>query len=121
MLGELQVNAATCEPENGARLTEGPVSVRGYAIAGGGRRLGRVDVSTDGGSTWSQTDLREGVEDPWAWTLWEATLELGPGEHRILARALDSSAITQPATAAEVWNFKGYANNSWHRVGVNVR
>ncbi|MDQ4128699.1 MAG: molybdopterin-dependent oxidoreductase, partial [Actinomycetota bacterium] len=121
MLGELQVNAAICEPEDGARLAAGPVSVRGYAIAGGGRRAGRVDVSTDDASTWSQADLREGVEDPWVWTLWEANLELGPGEHRIVARALDSSAATQPATAAEVWNFKGYANNSWHGVRVTVR
>ncbi len=121
MLGELQVNAAICEPEDGARLSAGQISVRGYAIAGGGRRVGRVDVSTDGGRTWSQTDLREGADDPWAWSLWEATLELGPGEHRIVARALDSSAATQPATAAEVWNFKGYANNSWHGVKVTAR
>ena len=121
MLGELQVNAAICEPENGARLTERPVSVRGYAIAGGGRSVGRVDVSTDGGRTWVPTDLREGADDPWAWSLWEATLDLGPGEHRIVARPLDSSAATQPATAAEVWNFKGYANNSWHGVNVTAR
>ena len=121
MLGELQVNAAICEPGDGARLTAGPVSVRGYAIAGEGRRVGRVDVSTDGGRTWSQTDLREGADDPWAWSLWEATLELGQGEHRIVARALDSSAATQPATAAEVWNLKGYVNNSWHGVKVTAR
>jgi sulfite oxidase len=47
-------------------------------------------------------------------------LKLGPGEHRIVVRALDSSAATQPATAQEVWNFKGYANNSWHGVGVTA-
>jgi sulfite oxidase len=121
MLDELQVNVAICEPGDGVRLTAGPVSVRGYAIAGGGRRVGRVDVSTDGGRAWAQTALREGADDPWAWSLWEATLELGPGEHRIVARALDSSAATQPATAAEVWNFKGYANNSWHGVNVTAR
>lgn len=70
---------------------------------------------------WSQTDLREGTDVPWAWSFWEATLELGPGEHRIVVRALDSSATTQPAMAAEVWNFKGYANNSWHGVKVTAR
>jgi sulfite oxidase len=37
------------------------------------------------------------------------------------ALALDSSAGTQPATAEEVWNFKGYANNSWHGVRVAAR
>ena len=120
MLGELQLNAAICEPGDGAKLTAGPVCVRGYAIAGGGRRVRRVDVSTDGGGTWSRADLREGADDPWAWSLWEAILELGPGEHSIVARALDSSAATQPATAKEVWNFKGYANNSWHGVEVTA-
>ena len=120
MLGELQVNAAICEPGDGARLTAGPVYVRGYAIAGGGRRVGRVDVSVDEGKTWVHADLKEGADEPWAWSLWEATLDLDPGEHRIVARALDSSAATQPATAAEVWNFKGYANNSWHGVEVTA-
>jgi len=119
MLGELQANAAICEPAEGEALGAGPVSVRGYAIAG--RRVERVDVSSDGGRTWVQADLREGADDPWAWTLWEARVELPPGEHRIVARALDSSGATQPATAAEVWNFKGYANNSWHGVRVVAR
>ena len=120
MLGELQVNAAICEPGDGARLPAGPVYVRGYATAGGGRQIRRVDVSTDGGETWTQADLGEGAEDPWAWSFWETTIELGPGEHRIVVRALDSSAAIQPATAKEVWNFKGYANNSWHCIAVTM-
>ncbi len=121
MLGELQTNAVICEPEQNRALESGPVQVRGYAVSGGGRSVERVDVSRDGGLTWLQADLREGAGDPWAWTLWEATLELGPGEHRVVARALDSSAATQPATAEEVWNFKGYANNSWHGIRVVAR
>ena len=121
MLGDLQVDAAICEPEEGEALDAGPIGVRGYAVAGGGRSVERVDVSSDGGRTWVQAALSEGADEPWAWSLWEANLELGPGEHRISARALDSSAGTQPATAEEVWNFKGYANNSWHGVRVSVR
>ena len=27
---------------------------------------------------------------------------------------------TQPASVEGVWNFLGYANNAWHRVGVEV-
>ena len=27
----------------------------------------------------------------------------------------------QPATAEEVWDFKGYANNTWHGVRVVAR
>lgn len=121
MLGEMQVNAAVCEPGEDEESSAGPVSVRGYALAGGGRRVERVDVSQDGGETWTQADLGEGAEEPWAWTFWEATIDLGPGEHRVVVRAVDSSAATQPKAAAEVWNFKGYANNSWHGVRVVVR
>lgn len=118
MLGELQTNAVICEPGEGEKVGAGLVAVRGYALAGGGRRVERVDVSRDGGRTWVQADLAGRSEDPWAWTLWEASFELSPGEHHIVVRALDSAATTQPATAAEVWNFKGYANNSWHGVRV---
>jgi sulfite oxidase len=121
MLGEMQVNAAICEPTEGEELSARSVSVRGYAIAGGGRSVERVDVSADGGRTWAQASLTEGADDPWAWTLWEVTVDLGPGEHRLVARALDSGATTQPASAEEVWNFKGYANNSWHGVRVVAR
>ena len=121
MLSEMQVNAVICEPPDGASLDAGLVYVRGYAVAGGGRRVERVDVSSDGGRSWVQADLLEGADDPWAWSFWEANLDLLSGEHRIVVRALDSSAGTQPATAAEVWNFKGYANNSWHGVRVVAR
>lgn len=121
MLGELQVNAAICEPGDGETLQAGHLAVLGYAVAGDGRRVARVDVSSDGGDTWVQADLVEGAEEPWAWSLWEATVEIAPGEHRIVARAVDSSAATQPTTGKEVWNFKGYANNSWHSVRFVAR
>ncbi len=121
MLGEMQVNAVICEPGQGETASAGRVAVRGYAVAGGGRGVERVDVSADAGRTWIQAELGEGANEPWAWTFWEATIDLGPGEHRVVARAVDSSASTQPAAAGEVWNFKGYANNSWHGVGVVLR
>ena len=121
MLGEMQLNAAICEPAEGEALAAGPLVVRGYALAGGGRRVERVDVSADAGKTWVQAELGEGADEPWAWTFWEAALDLSPGERRVVARAVDSSAATQPKAAEEVWNFKGYANNSWHGVRVAAR
>ena len=27
----------------------------------------------------------------------------------------------QPANTREVWNFKGYVNNAWHRVRLTLR
>ena len=48
-------------------------------------------------------------------------LDLGPGGHRIVARAVDSSADTQPKSASEVWSFEGYANNPRHGLRVTAR
>jgi sulfite oxidase len=117
MLGESPVNSVICSPAAGGRLPAGRVTVRGWAVAGGGREVARVDVSVDGGATWKTADLIAG-ETGWAWRFWETPLDLAAGEHEILCRAFDAAAQTQPAQPAEVWNFKGYANNAWHRVRV---
>lgn len=119
MLGELPVNAVICAPEDGEALAAGPVTVRGYAITGGDRRIERVDVSADGGETWAQADPTEESRHRGTWHFWEARLDLPPGIHRIFVRALDSAANTQPEDPRGVWNFKGYLNNSWH--GITVR
>lgn len=120
-LGETPLNAVTCDPSDGASVRDGHVTFRGYAVAGGGRRIERIDLTTDGGQTWVGAELREGEDHAWAWRFWEATLELDSGEHRIAVRAVDSAADTQPESAASIWNFKGYSNNAWHGIAVNAR
>lgn len=120
MLGETPLNSIVCDPAEGEALTEGPVSVRGYAIVGGDRRVERVEVSPNGGNTWVEANLEEGGNHPTAWRFWEASLNLGPGMHQIAVRATDSASGTQPENVEEVWNFQGYANNAWHRVNVRV-
>lgn len=119
MLGELQVNSAICSPAPGATVAAGMVEVRGYAIAGGNRRVERVDVSADGGKRWLQAELSGG--EPFAWRLWRAVARLEPGVHELCARAWDSAAQTQPEGVAPLWNFKGYMNNAWPRVRLKVR
>jgi len=117
MLGELSVNAVICRPAHEKTVPAGPVPVQGYAITGGERSVERVDVSTDGGETWTTAALQEG-NDPWAWRLWETSVDLSPGRYELVARAWDSAANTQPELAEQVWNFKGYMDNSWHRIEV---
>jgi sulfite oxidase len=119
MLSELDVNAVICTPEPHAILLAGSTDVRGYALAGGDHTVARVDLSIDGGTTWTQAQL-EGDEQPSTWRLWHAQLDLQPGEHEIIVRAVDSGANTQPADVGDVWNFKGYMNNAWHRVMVHI-
>jgi sulfite oxidase len=119
MLGELAVNSAICRPGDGEVLPTGPVILEGWALAGGGRLVERVDVSADGGERWVQAELR-GERDPWQWRLWRAELELAAGEHELVARAWDSAASTQPEDPSKLWNLKGYANNAWPRARVRV-
>jgi sulfite oxidase len=118
-LGETPVNAVICRPGDGETVPAGPVHAEGYAVAGGDRRITRVELSVDGGRTWGAADL--GMEEhPWAWRFWEARLDLSPGRNEIVARAWDSAANTQPEDVRKVWNFKGYVNCAWHRVTVHV-
>jgi sulfite oxidase len=121
-LSVVAVNAAILCPEDRQTLPAGPVRVSGYAVAGEDRGLARVDVSVDGGRSWQQADLGPGTEmGPWAWRLWQTTVDLPPGPGEIIARAWDTSATTQPECAAHVWNPQGYVNNSWARVHVTRR
>lgn len=114
MLGQMQLNSVICTPGADVRLPAGPVEVRGYAVAGGARQVARVDVSVDGGRSWQPAEL-EGQARPWAWRLWRAAFILAPGRHELVVRAVDTGVNVQPADMQQVWNFKGYAANAWHR------
>jgi sulfite oxidase len=120
MLGEAPVSSVILAPQDKATIAAGKVTVRGWSLAGGNRSVARVDVSADGGETWTVADFVQG-EGAFVWRLWEAVLDLKPGSQEIVCRAFDTAAQTQPGSAAQVWNFKGYANNSWHRVRVTAR
>jgi hypothetical protein len=37
-----------------------------------------------------------------------------------MVRATDSSGATQPDRIEDTWNVKGYANNAWHRIAVEL-
>ncbi|MDX6714726.1 MAG: sulfite oxidase [Baekduia sp.] len=116
-LGLVALNADVLAPAGGETVAAGPLEVRGYAFAGGERHVARVDVSLDGGTTWSQADLLDDLGQ-WAWRHWRITVTLAPGEHEILVRAWDSSAATQPEDEAALWNPKGYVNTARPRVRV---
>lgn len=119
MLGELPVNSVICIPEDEARISSGEVLITGYAISGGGRSIERVEISTDDGQNWIRAEL--GEQHQWTWTIWTVSLPMNPGDHTVTVRAWDSAAQTQPQRLEDVWNFKGYVNNAWHRILIEVR
>lgn len=119
-LGLVAVNADILSPDDGAEVPTGPTRITGYTFAGGDRTVVRVDVSSDGGASWTQAELGDQA-GTWSWRHWWTTVDVGPGDQRILARAWDSSAALQPADPASLWNPKGYANNSWARLRLRGR
>lgn len=119
MLGELPVNSAICVPVEGANVAAGTVHIAGWATPGGERHIARVEVSVDGGDTWTEASFREPARS-FVWTQWELHVDLPAGDHVVLARAADSDGVEQPRDAAPLWNFKGYMNNAWHRITVHA-
>jgi hypothetical protein len=79
--------------------------------------LERVEVSTDGGTTWAQAEL-EPAEHRWAWRGWRFRWHAEAGRHVLCSRARDAAGNEQPLEPA--WNLGGYANNAIQTVVVNV-
>ncbi|MFI5134931.1 MAG: molybdopterin-dependent oxidoreductase, partial [Chitinophagales bacterium] len=118
-LGELGVNCVITSPTNNFISDDESITVNGYALSSGGRKIVRVDLSSNGGKSWVTANItHEG--GLWAWCFWETQLILQKGEHDIVARAFDSAVNTQPEDPRHTWNFKGYMNNAWHRVKIIV-
>jgi len=97
-------------------LEPGRVVVRGRAWSGLGAVVS-VEVSADGGASWSAARLAPS-SSPWAWRSWEWDWNAVAGDHELLCRATDDAGNTQPLEPP--WNLGGYANNEAHRVAVRV-
>ena len=119
-LSSLPLNCDILAPDDDTEIPAGPLTIRGWALAGDGRGIGRVDVSLDEGRTWRQADL-EPVTSRWAWRLWSLTVEVQPGPICVFARAWDDTGVTQPESPASLWNPRGYANNAWAHVQASAR
>lgn len=124
---ELPVNSAILSPADGSSVSphDEDVTVQGYALAGGGRAVVRVDVSADGGETWISAELKptnQTLNRTWAWTLWEASLPVpkGKGEMKLICKAIDAGYNSQPERPEPIWNIRGVLSNSWHRVGLKI-
>jgi DMSO/TMAO reductase YedYZ molybdopterin-dependent catalytic subunit len=97
-VAELQVKAEIVKPAQDDKVpADSTVRVHGAAWASGGEIV-RVEVSTDGGSTWKEATLR-GDSKPNAWRFWEFNWKTptASGKQTLVARATDSLGRTQPA------------------------
>ncbi len=97
-------------------LAPGDVTLEGRAWSGFGA-IERVEVSTDGGTTWSDAALDD-QPDRYSWVRWSWTWNATPGEHDLSCRATDAEGNVQPLEAE--WNLGGYAANPVQHVAVTV-
>jgi DMSO/TMAO reductase YedYZ molybdopterin-dependent catalytic subunit len=97
-------------------LAAGPCVLEGRAWSGYGA-IERVEVSVDGGATWSEAKLGDAPSE-FAWRGWTHRWEAAPGVHDLCCRAHDAAGNAQPLSPD--WNFDGYCNNAVQRVRVTV-
>jgi DMSO/TMAO reductase YedYZ molybdopterin-dependent catalytic subunit len=96
VVGPMAVKSELIRPASGAELGIGTNRLFGVAWAGE-EAVDRVEVSTDGGLTWSTADLI-GPRTPYCWTPWEYLWEVAQeGEYSLLTRAVSASGRVQPS------------------------
>jgi sulfite oxidase len=121
---DMPINSVIGVPKGDSKVERdgnGCVEVRGYALPSGANGpVTKVEVSGDGGKSWTDAEILEvpdtqGAELKWAWSLWRASVKIEPGRGKtILSRATDSKGNTQ-AKCPE-WNYRGVAYNGYGEV-----
>jgi len=130
IFNELNINSAISQPDHNetlsiARSIGDEYEVAGYAYTGGGRKITRVEVSTDRGVHWRLAEI-ERKERPtehgmyWCWIWWSFKLPVADliGCEEIWCRAWDEANNTQAENIT--WNLMGMGNNPVFRVKVRT-
>ncbi len=98
-LGPIRTTAIIATPAADSAVSS-PVTIGGVALSAA-QGISRVEVSTDGGSTWADAQLYDPKDPKLTWRLW--TYRWTPaagGAYRILARATDGLGAVQDAAVA---------------------
>ena len=110
---EIVVNSLITNPVDGANVRMGPISVGGIAWDGG-YGINTVEVSSDGGRTWTAATLGEDL-GRFAFRTFSYTLSpKARGKQTVMARA--TNKIGQAQTSELIHNPAGYHHNVVHSV-----
>ena len=103
------------------------VKVKGWAWAGGGRNVVRIDVTGDEGKSWTTANIVQGGDQKfgraWAWVFWECEVPANiqeDGTVSLASKAVDMAFNSQPEHADHGWNVRGLGNNSWYRTELKL-
>jgi len=125
-INDRNINSATWSPAHCAKIkvSDQMYTLRGYAYAGAGRPVHRVEVTLNNAQNW-RTARIERFEEPdefgqcWCWVFWSLEVSIADlaqcGEFAV--RAWDDSQNCQPERPT--WNLMGMMNNPWFRIKVH--
>eukprot|EP00933_Yihiella_yeosuensis_P071917 TRINITY_DN80164_c0_g1_i1.p1 TRINITY_DN80164_c0_g1~~TRINITY_DN80164_c0_g1_i1.p1 ORF type:complete len:621 (-),score=99.51 TRINITY_DN80164_c0_g1_i1:262-2085(-) len=125
-INDRNINSAIMTPAHCAKITVSDENylLQGYAYAGAGRPVHRVEITLNNGRTWRTAKI-ERLEKPnefgrcWCWVLWslELPITLLARCSEIAVRAWDDSHNSQPEVPT--WNLMGMMNNAWFLIKVH--
>lgn len=95
----------------------GPLQVTGVAFSGESP-IESVEVTTDGGASWSRAELVGPDLGPYAWRTFSYPWDAAAGTHMLASRATDRNGSVQPEIPPQ--NERGYAHNGWRDPAVTV-
>ena len=106
----MKVKSIITDPAPGDEVPSGDYVVSGAAWSGESD-ITRIEVSTDGGESWTDacvTVPRSG----YSWTRWEHDWSISdPGHYVLMSRATNDKGETQPMEFPNKWDGMGYGNN----------
>ena len=116
-LTSIGIKSVIGSPAEGDAVRMGEVCVKGAAWSGD-ERISAIDVSCDGGETWTRADVF-GPSERYAWQRWRYSWSPpAPGEYTLMSRAIDARGNVQPMKTR--WNRLGYMVNGVRPVQVAV-
>lgn len=142
---DLNTNSAICYPGHNETLpiadNQDTYNVRGYAYAGGGKRVTRLEITLDKGKTWAlakisypEDQYREAADGDllfggrldvswrdscFCWCFWDIDIPVSELRNAsdVMIRAMDDSMMVQPRDM--YWSVIGMMNNPWFRVVIH--
>ena len=113
----MEAKSVITSPSGGQRLPgPGFVEISGLAWSGRGR-IERVEVSADGGQSWTPARLQEPVL-PMAWTRFRSPWQWDGQATRVRSRAIDETGYVQP-TIAQLVEARG-VNSFYHNNAIKT-
>jgi DMSO/TMAO reductase YedYZ molybdopterin-dependent catalytic subunit len=84
------------------QLDDGRMRVGGHAYAGT-RGIDAVEVSTDGGDSWTEAELSADLPGDDVWRQWVHEYDSPGGEHEVVVRAVEADGTVQPSEETDAF------------------